>query len=467
MIRQKQSLLNITQVCLDVLILVLSLALSWYIRFYSGYFEVKNIPELDFYAKPLIMIIPLYIIIYKLFKLYAPRRTEKFINEFIRIFESNTIALLMIMSFTFALKTSANYSRLLVGIFGMTTILLMSIERLVLKEVLLSIRKKGYNKKYLLIIGASDLGGKFAETIGNYKGYGYEVIGFLDDNRQLGQKVNGFKVTGRINELEKKLHENLVDEVICTLPTREYNLLEQIINTCEKEGVKIKIVPDYYKYVSLGATMEYIDEIPVMNLRSVPLDYTINRVMKRISDIILSLIAIILSSPIMLFVTIGVKLSSPGPILFKQERVGLDNKKFEMYKYRSMRVQAKEEEKTQWTTKNDPRKTKFGSFIRKTSLDELPQFFNVLKGDMSIVGPRPERPYWVNKFKEEIPQYMLRHSVKAGITGWAQVNGWRGDTSIKKRIECDIYYIKNWSLLLDIKILFMTVFNGFVNKNAY
>ena len=212
---------------------------------------------------------------------------------------------------------------------------------------------------------------------------------------------------------------------------------------------------------------EDLDGLPVIHVRKIPLANSFNSFIKRVIDIIGSLGLILLFSIPMLVVAIIIKTTSKGPLIFKQERVGLHNKPFKMYKFRSMEVQDSSKEKQAWTVQNDPRVTPIGKFIRKTSLDELPQFFNVLKGDMSLVGPRPERPFWVEKFKEEIPRYMIKHQVKPGITGWAQVNGYRGDTSIRMRIDCDLYYIENWSLGLDFKILFSTIFKGFVNKNAY
>jgi exopolysaccharide biosynthesis polyprenyl glycosylphosphotransferase len=213
--------------------------------------------------------------------------------------------------------------------------------------------------------------------------------------------------------------------------------------------------------------IESLEGIPMLVVRGVPLDTWFNKFIKRTFDIFFSLAAIIVTSPIMICVAIGVKLTSPGPVFFVQERVSLNNKTFKMLKFRSMRVQTQEDTNTIWTTQNDPRKTKFGTFLRKTSLDEFPQFFNVLLGSMSIVGPRPERPYWVNKFKGDVPEYMLRHYIKSGITGWAQVNGWRGDTSMEERIKYDNYYIQNWNLMLDIKIIFLTVIRAFNDKNAY
>lgn len=247
----------------------------------------------------------------------------------------------------------------------------------------------------------------------------------------------------------------------------EYHKLEQIVAICEKSGVHTKFVPDYYNFISTNPYTEDLDGLPVINIRNVPLTNTVNRMIKRLIDIIGSIVALILFSPIMLVVAILVKKSSPGPIFFAQERIGLGNKPFKMYKFRSMGVQDPKKEAKEWTTKNDARVTPVGRIIRKTSLDELPQFWNVLKGDMSLIGPRPERPLFVEKFKEEIPRYMIKHQVRPGITGWAQVNGFRGDTSIRSRIEHDLYYIENWSLGLDIKILFLTFFKGFVNKNAY
>ena len=226
-------------------------------------------------------------------------------------------------------------------------------------------------------------------------------------------------------------------------------------------------MPDYHNIIPTKPYTEDLQGLPVINIRYVPLSNTFNAMLKRIVDIFGALVAIILFSPVMLFSCIMIKLTSPGPLIYRQTRVGLHNKPFEMYKFRSMEVQTEEKEKKAWTVKNDPRVTGFGKFMRHTSIDELPQLFNILKGDMSLVGPRPERPFFVEKFREEIPRYMVKHQVRPGLTGWAQVNGYRGDTSIRKRIDCDLYYIENWTLGLDFKILFLTFFKGFVNKNAY
>lgn len=277
----------------------------------------------------------------------------------------------------------------------------------------------------------------------------------------------GVKVIGSIGNLAYILPENKLDEIAITLGLEEYYKLGKIVAECEKSGVHTKFIPDYGNIIPTRPYTEDLMGLPVINIRYVPLSNTFNAMVKRMTDIVGSLICIVIFSPVMLVSAALVKATSKGPLIFKQERVGLHNKPFWMYKFRTMYVQTEEEEKKGWTQKNDPRVTSVGKFLRKTSLDEFPQLFNVLKGDMSLVGPRPERPQYVEKFREEIPRYMIKHQVRPGMTGWAQVNGYRGDTSIKKRIEHDLYYIENWTLGLDLKILFLTVFKGFINKNAY
>ena len=241
--------------------------------------------------------------------------------------------------------------------------------------------------------------------------------------------------------------------------------MNEIVDACEEEGIKAEIIPDYYKYLPAKPSVDMLDDLPIINIRYVPLDDAFNKFKKILEDYFVAIVAIIITSPIMLITAIAIKLESPGPVIFKQERIGYGGKPFMMYKFRSMKVQDEDEEKSQWTTEDDPRKTKVGSFIRRMSIDELPQFFNVLKREMSVVGPRPERPYFVEQFKKSIPKYMVKHQVRPGLTGLAQVNGYRGNTSIEKRIEYDIRYVENWSLTLDIKIMLKTIFRR--DDNAY
>ena len=349
----------------------------------------------------------------------------------------------------------------------MINIVLEEIERLMIRAFLRSIRKNGYNQKHILLVGYSKAAEQYIDRIKQNPQWGYDIRGILDDNIARGTLYKGVKVIGSVGNLSYILPENKLDEIAITLGLEEYYKLEKIVAECEKSGVHTKFIPDYGNIIPTRPYTEDLLGLPVINIRYVPLSNTFNALIKRLTDIIGSIVCIIIFSPIMLTSAVLVKMTSKGPLIFKQERVGLHNKPFQMYKFRTMYVQTEEEEKKGWTQKNDPRVTSVGRFLRKTSLDEFPQLFNVLKGDMSLVGPRPERPQYVEKFREEIPRYMIKHQVRPGMTGWAQVNGYRGDTSIRKRIEHDLYYIENWTLGLDIKILFLTVFKGFINKNAY
>ena len=333
--------------------------------------------------------------------------------------------------------------------------------------ILRDMRKKGLNQKQVLLVGYSRAAEEYIDRIQQNPQWGYTVRGILDDNVPAGTMYKNVKVIGRIANLMVILPVSSLDEIAITLGLSQYYRLEEIVTLCEKSGVHTKFIPDYNKIIPTKPYTEDIQGLPVINIRYVPLSNTFNALVKRAMDIVGAIVGIIVSSPVMLLMCILIKITSPGPLTYKQERVGLDNKTFWMYKFRSMELQPEAEEKKAWTKKNDPRVTGIGKFMRRTSIDELPQFFNILKGDMSLVGPRPERPFFVEKFREEIPRYMVKHQVRPGLTGWAQVNGYRGDTSIRKRIECDLYYIENWSIGFDIKIMFLTVFKGFINKNAY
>ena len=330
-----------------------------------------------------------------------------------------------------------------------------------------SIRRRGYNLKHVVLVGYSRAAESYIDRILENPQWGYVVCGVLDDHIPAGTEYRGVKVLGRIANLDVILPENKLDEIGITLSLQDYDRLEELVRQCEKAGVHTKFIPDYNSVISSNPYIEDLTGLSVVNIRYVPLTNTINMLIKRIMDFIGATAAIIIFSPVMLISALLIKLTDGGKVIFAQERVGLHNKTFMMYKFRSMREQKDEEEKEGWTKKGDPRITGIGKFLRKTSLDELPQLFNVLVGQMSLVGPRPERPQFVEKFKEEIPGYMIKHQVRPGMTGWAQIKGFRGDTSIRRRIECDLYYIENWTLMMDIKILFLTVFKGFINKNAY
>ena len=472
MIKDNQQHFNRLQVVMDAVVVIVSYAFAWWLKFSSGFVDKEiGVLSFEFYMRALILIVPLYILLYYAFNLYTPKRVQGRRLEFSNIVLANTIGLLIIMAgFFLALSYSEqlkNFSRSMFIYFFMINIILEEIERLMIRAFLRSIRKNGYNQKHILLVGYSKAAEQYIDRIKQNPQWGYNIRGILDDNIARGTMYKGIKVIGSVGNLSYILPENKLDEIAITLGLEEYYKLEKIVAECEKSGVHTKFIPDYGNIIPTRPYTEDLLGLPVINIRYVPLSNTFNALIKRLTDIIGSIICIIIFSPIMLTSAVLVKMTSKGPLIFKQERVGLHNKPFQMYKFRTMYVQTEEEERKGWTQKNDPRVTSVGRFLRKTSLDEFPQLFNVLKGDMSLVGPRPERPQYVEKFREEIPRYMIKHQVRPGMTGWAQVNGYRGDTSIRKRIEHDLYYIENWTLGLDIKILFLTVFKGFINKNAY
>ena len=472
MIKDNQQHFNRLQVVMDAVVVIVSYAFAWWLKFSSGFVDKEiGVLSFEFYMRALILIVPLYILLYYAFNLYTPKRVQGRRLEFSNIVLANTVGLLILMAgFFLALSYSEqlkNFSRSMFIYFFMINIILEEIERLMIRAFLRSIRKNGYNQKHILLVGYSKAAEQYIDRIKQNPQWGYNIRGILDDNIARGTMYKGVKVIGSVGNLSYILPENKLDEIAITLGLEEYYKLEKIVAECEKSGVHTKFIPDYGNIIPTRPYTEDLLGLPVINIRYVPLSNTFNALIKRLTDIIGSIICIIIFSPIMLTSAVLVKMTSKGPLIFKQERVGLHNKPFQMYKFRTMYVQTEEEERKGWTQKNDPRVTKVGGFLRKTSLDEFPQLFNVLKGDMSLVGPRPERPQYVEKFREEIPRYMIKHQVRPGMTGWAQVNGYRGDTSIRKRIEHDLYYIENWTLGLDIKILFLTVFKGFINKNAY
>ncbi len=469
MIRDNQKYFNRLLVLLDALVITAAYWLSWFL-WLSGLVKENDpgtgILSVQVYLIAFLAIVPEYLILYNSFDLYSSKRTAKTVYEIFNIIKANTIGLLAVMVVLYAINIP-DFSRGMVGVFYGINIVAESLMRKAVRYGLRRMRRKGYNVKHILLVGYSRAGEEYINKIKANPEWGYEVCGILDDNVPVGAVYKGVRVTGEIDSLQAILTENRLDEIGITLSLSDYDRLENIVKTCEKTGVHTKFIPDYNSVIPSRPCLEDLDGLAVVNIRRVPLSNMANMLLKRIVDIVGALFAIVLASPFMLAAAVGVKVTSRGPLIFKQERVGLHNKPFQMYKFRSMEVQNDADEKKGWTTKNDPRVTKVGRLLRSTSIDELPQLFNVLKGDMSLIGPRPERPLFVEKFKEEIPRYMIKHQVRPGITGWAQVNGYRGDTSIKKRIEYDLYYIENWSMGFDFKILFLTFFKGFINKNAY
>lgn len=466
MIKDNQTFFNRLHVVVDACVIAISYVLSWAIQFTFFVEETTGRLSFEIYMKALIFVVPGMLILYYAFSLYTPKRVQGRRLEISNILKANTLMLLCFMFVLYLLHLD-DFSRPMLFMFYGLNIFGEIVVRLLIRMALMNIRRRGMNLKHILLVGYSRATEEYIDRIRMNPQWGYLIRGVLDDKVERGTAYKGIKVIGRIDNLLVILPENRLDEIVITLGLNEYYKLERIVALCEKSGVHTKFVPDYNNIIPTKPYTEDLLGLPVINIRHVPLSNTFNMMVKRVMDIVGGTAAIILFSPVMLAAAAAVKLTSPGPLIFKQERVGLHKRPFMMYKFRSMEVQKESDEKAGWTVKNDPRVTGIGKLMRKTSIDELPQLFNVLKGDMSLVGPRPERPQFVEKFREEIPRYMVKHQVRPGMTGWAQISGYRGDTSIKRRIEYDLYYIENWTVGFDIKILILTLFKGFINKNAY
>lgn len=476
MIKENQRLLNFMHVIIDALIIAVSFLLAYDLRFddtWSILTKWKWIPlpvgyvlEREKYINMLIFLIPCFLIIYRFCGLYDPKRTNSKRFELYSLVKANLFGTVYGTAILYFLRQT-DYARLFLAIFIILNLVLDYIFRITVMIILKRIRRAGKNLKHILLVGYSRTAEGYIDRLRAHPEWGYYVHGIIDDTKFPGDSYRNVEVIGNITNLEKMLASNQFDEIAITLRIQEFYKLERIVAICEKSGVHTKFIPDYNNIIPTKPYTEDLDGLPVIHVRHVPLSSSFNQIIKRVVDIIGAIVALILFSIPMLILALIIKITSPGPLIFCQTRIGLHNRKFQMYKFRSMQIQKESEEQKSWTVKDDPRVTGIGKFMRKTNLDELPQFWNVLKGDMSLVGPRPERPYFVDKFKEEIPRYMIKHQVRPGITGWAQVNGYRGDTSITKRIECDLYYVENWNLYLDFKILFLTVFGSQTNKNAY
>lgn len=397
--------------------------------------------------------------IYNALGLYQPTRYHKEGSKMLRMFAVNLFVIAVMTSTLFVFRLE-DFSRGVLVWLWILSATLTSLRMFITNQVMAYRIKKGYNQKHVIIFGNGILAKEFKDSVEADPDLGIVVDGYVSKVPKPGMGVS----LGSYEELEQILENRTVDLLVVALETHELQFMQYVVTCAEKHGVRISLVPSFSRYMPRHVRMEEIGHVKLIDMRAIPLDNAGAAVLKRAMDIIGSLGLILLTGPIMLVAAIGVKLSSPGPVLFIQKRVGKDKKPFDMYKFRSMRQN--DEEETGWSQDVDPRKTKFGSFIRKYSIDELPQLFNVLKGDMSLVGPRPEIPFYVQKFREDVPLYLLRQQIRPGMTGWAQVNGLRGDTSIEERVKYDIWYINHWSISLDIKILFKTAFGGIVNNEV-
>lgn len=467
MLKQKRQLFELVFMALDLLVVSLAWLVAYWIRFQVDIIPIeKGVPAFSHYFSLLLFIWLIWAFVFKRMGLYRPMRGVRRTKELWLLINANALGVLLLISVTYLFREkSVPFSRLVFLYFGVLATIFTGLQRTFLRFVLREIRRRGYNLRFMILVGAGKVAGDIAARMRLHRELGIQLLGCLSKDGSESVGPRGMSVLGSYSDLETALRQKDIDQVVIALPLEDSQWLPDIIRQLKDSLVDVKIIPDLYQFISLGGSIEEFEGLPVISLQETPLS-GVNLVTKRFVDAALALLLIILFGPLMLLIALLVKLTSRGPIFYRQERVSYDGSSFSILKFRTMRVDS-EERGPGWTTKGDERVTPVGGVLRKLSLDELPQLFNVLRGDMSLVGPRPERPVFIEEFRHYIPRYMLRHKVPAGMTGWAQVHGWRGDTSISKRIEYDLYYIENWSLFLDLKILFLTALSGLRNRNAY
>jgi len=479
MVRRHNRLLVAFHVVSDALLGLSAFIVAYALRFHSGLIPItKGVPPLRQYINVLPFVVVLVPVAFHLQGLYRLRRGRSRVDDFFAVFVGSILAVVFGIVATLYVQTyfatnaakdtgAFEVSQLVWGIFLVLNVTLTYASRELVREVFERRWRAGIGLKRILIAGSGELGRLVADKILEHRELGYQIIGFVDDRApgdHLGYR--GLPLLGTIDDAPEISARESIDHLYVALPPEQHVRMLELIDSTSREMLDVKVVPDLLQVIALRARLEDLDGIPVININDVPLQ-GFNSAVKRAIDIAISSAALLVLSLPFCIIAALVKLTSRGPVFYRQERMGLDGKPFMIHKFRSMSEDAERESGPVFASHDDPRRTTIGRLLRQSNIDELPQFWNVLKAEMSIVGPRPERPLFVAQFKHKIPQYMLRHKVKAGITGWAQVNGWRGNTSIEKRIEYDLYYIENWSVRLDLKIMWLTVIKGFFHKHAY
>jgi len=444
---------------IDVLIILLSSWLAYLL--YDNYWEITQVYNAYFQA--ILIAGLLSVFVFQSMNLYKPWRGVFLLSEIHVIFFAWAVLFLLLTLIAVVTKTSSDYSRGWFILWFCSGLSLSILSRLILRSLLRHFRQKGFNQRHIIVVCHNKFGLGVVERLNQEKWYGLHVQGVFSDNSSLTDQTN---YLGTLKEISHYVEKNKIDQVWIAMPLSEEEKVIDILNHLRYSTADIRYLPDIFGFNLLNHSFTEIAGFPVIDLSSSPMQGS-NIFIKRLEDITISILILLLISPLFLIICVLIKIFSPGPIFYKQERIGWNNEVFNIIKFRTLPINAEHQSGPVWAQKGEQRATPIGNILRKSSLDELPQFFNVIKGNMSIVGPRPERPHFVEQFKDEIPGYMKKHMVKAGITGWAQVNGWRGNTDLHKRIEYDLYYIENWSLWLDIKIIVLTVFSGFMHKNAY
>lgn len=452
----------------DLLILTIAWILSYVLRFHTTFIRPPILGTPDF--RLYLQVLPLLLILWMIFsyqsRLYRPRRIDHLSHELYELGKCLTFTTTLLITLIYLFR-HFEFSRLAFLYFWVMGLAGLVILRVLLRTTLRKIRERGYNLRFALIAGTGPLAQKLLEKIDSHPELGIKVIGFLTgDKERIGKMSGKIPVLGHYEDLERIIRERLVDIFFVAISIAEYGFFEKMVQKVLGELPEVKVVPASYEFLGLRGGPDELDGLPLVSLQGSPL-LGWDHIFKSMFDLLLGSLILLVLSPLMVIIGLLIKITSKGPVFYRQKRVGMDGRLFDMLKFRTMRVDAEKETGPVWAKPNDPRRTKIGGLLRKTSLDELPQLFNVLKGEMSLVGPRPERPQFVEEFKTRIPSYMLRHKIKAGMTGWAQINGWRGNTSLEKRIEYDLYYIQNWSIGFDLKILLMTLWKGFFSRSAY
>ncbi len=476
MVKRYNRLLVTFYVVSDALLGLSAFVLAYTIRFQTNLIPItKGVPPLRQYINLLPFIAVVVPLGFHLQSLYRLRRGRSRVDDFFAVFVGTILAVVFGIFATLYVQAyiapndrgAFQVSNAVWGLFLFLNVSFTYALRELVREALERRWRAGLGLKRVLIAGSGELGRLVADKIIEHRELGYQIVGFVD-NRAAGDHLGyrGLPLLGTIDEAAQIALRETIDHLYVALPPDQHLQMIELIEATSRECIDVKVVPDLLQVIALRARIEDLDGVPVINVNDVPLQ-GFNSLVKRGIDVAISTAALLLLTIPLALVAALVRLTSRGPIFYRQERMGLDGKSFTIVKFRSMTDNAERETGPVWTQRNDPRVTAFGRFLRRSNIDELPQLWNVLRGDMSIVGPRPERPHFVEQFKHRIPQYMLRHKVKAGLTGWAQVNGWRGNTALEKRIEYDLYYIENWSVSLDLKIMWLTLTKSFFHKHAY
>jgi Undecaprenyl-phosphate glucose phosphotransferase len=464
-LKERRLWLVLALVAGDATAAVVAFLAAYGLRFWIDFIPAPlGIPPIGPYVFLLAPLVPLHAIALRVAGLYEYRHERTKADEYFQVLRGVTLATLLLVASTFFIRPFT-YSRWVILLFWGLDIVFVYGVRLAIREVVRGMRRHGRFVRNALVVGAGPLGQEVVRRLRGHPEFGVRVVGYLDDREPGGERVEGKEVLGGYEAVTQVLRDHRVDQLFLALPMESHHEMLKLLNALEGELVDVRIVPDILQFVTLRSAVEELEGLPVISLAQSPITGW-HRIAKRGIDLGLASLGLAVLSPLLALIALAIRLTSPGPVLYRQERMGLDGRSFEMLKFRSMVADAEAESGPVWAREGDGRRTPLGRILRRASLDELPQLWNVVKGEMSLVGPRPERPFFVHQFKTMIPQYMLRHKVKSGMTGWSQVNGLRGNTSLEKRIEYDLYYIQNWSLALDVKILLLTIYRAWQHRHA-